>query len=75
MDTFWKWIAKDSPLTEVDRLLALIRQSGRQGITRGSLGGNIRLEKETLDQLLAALIGARQITATREQGRTVYRAG
>ena len=40
---------------------------------RGSLGGQIKLEKETLDQLLAALIGFHQIFATRERGLITYR--
>lgn len=73
MLSFWEWIDRDSPLSQADRVLVLIRQAGPQGISRGSLGGQIKLEKETLDQLLAALIGFHQILATRERGLITYR--
>ena len=73
MGTFWEFIHKDSPLPQADRVLVLIKQAGPQGITRGSIGANIKLEKETLDQLLNALIGFGQIVASREGGLVTYR--
>ena len=74
MRTFFAWIDRDSPLSETQKVLVLIRQAGAQGITRGSLGGQIKLEKETLDQLLDSLIGFNQIVARREAGLITYRA-
>ena len=74
MRTFFEWIDRDSPLGETDKVLVLIRQAGHpQGITRGSLGRQIKLKKETLDQLLTALIGFHQIVASRENGLITYR--
>jgi hypothetical protein len=73
MKRFWEWIARTSPLPESDKVLALIRQAGPQGIARGSLGSQIKLEKKTLDELLAALVRFNQIVATREGEYIVYR--
>ena len=73
MLTFWEFIHRDSPLPESEKVLVLIRQAGPQGIDRGSIGANIKLEKETLDQLLDALIGFGQIVATRKDGLITYR--
>jgi len=74
MTTFREWISRNSPLPEAEKVLVLIRQAGPQGIARGSIGGQIKLEKETLDHLLAALIGFGQIVATRKAGLITYRA-
>ena len=73
MLTFLEWIDRDSPLAETDKVLVLLRHSGPQGITRGSLGRQIKLKKETLDLLLTALIGFRQIVTSRENGLITYR--
>jgi hypothetical protein len=74
MLTFLEFIDRDSPLSETDKVLVVIKQAGPQGIARGALGGQIRLEKESLDELLDALIGFGQIVASRERGLIVYHA-
>ena len=71
MLSFWEWIDRDSPLSQADRVLVLIRQAGPQGISRRIPRRPIRLEKETLDQLLADRLPPD--LATRERGLITYR--
>ena len=52
MLTFLEFIDRDSPLSETDKVLVVIKQAGPQGIARGALGGQIKLKKESLDQVL-----------------------
>jgi hypothetical protein len=61
-------------MPEASRVSELIRQSGNQGISRGRLGSLVRLERKTLDDLLAAMTGASQISVTMENGLRIYRA-
>jgi hypothetical protein len=73
MKTYWEWIHRDAPIPQADRVMVLIRQAGPQGISRGGIGGQIDLDKETLDDLLAALVNSGQAVLTRERGLDVYR--
>jgi hypothetical protein len=60
---------------EADRILPLVAAAGTAGMNRFQLGNAVDLNRETLDQLLAGLVGIGLLTVTWVQGVPVYRAG
>lgn len=60
---------------EAERLLPLVAASGTVGMNRFQLGNAVDLNRETLDQLLAGLVGIGLLTLAWEGDVPVYRAG
>jgi hypothetical protein len=58
---------------QADKVLGLIVQSGRHGISRGKLGAAITLERETLDSVIQALVDFGRVSVSMENGRRIYR--
>ena len=65
---------KDDSPSDADRLALIVSRAGPQGINRKELGRCLDLDGPLLDQLLRALVGVGQLTASEENGVTVYRA-
>jgi hypothetical protein len=59
---------------ESERILPLVA-SATVGMNRRQLGNALDLDHETLDQLLAGLVGIGVLTVAWEGGVPVYRAG
>jgi len=59
-------------LPEVTRLLQLLAQAGANGIRRRDLGKAITLDRDVLDDLLAAMVAAGQIEVAEVGGERVY---
>ena len=79
MRTFWEWhhykMKKPGPvMPQADRVLHLIQQAGRRGISYGRLAAAITLEKQTFDSVVAALIRFNQASVSMENGQRIYRA-
>ena len=82
MQTFCQWLEwhhyatkKTGPVVpQADRVMHLIQQAGQQGISRCDLGAAIKLDRETLDDQLAALADSGWITVSMEGDFRVYRA-
>ena len=75
MRTFAEWVESRKPgpvVPQCDLVLRIIRDAGKNGIDRGSIGSQIDLPKELLDDLLATFSG---ITVTLERGQRIYRVG
>ena len=58
---------------EATKLMQLIAQAGPAGISRHVLGRAIELQPDTIDGLLAAMVGAGRVTVSDEDGERVYR--
>lgn len=60
-----------------DKVLPLIAQAGRRGMTRGEVGKAVGddLDRDALDGLLAGLVEFGLLAVTRENGLLVFRAG
>lgn len=57
---------------ETTRLLQLLAQAGAAGIRRRDLGKAITLDRDVLDDLLAAMVAAGQIEVAEVDGESVY---
>ena len=77
---FYEWMgireyrAEDEEAPGAMKLALLIAQSGAAGISRDGLRRLVRLSPDTLEDLLAALVAAGQVTELRMNGRRVFRA-
>jgi hypothetical protein len=60
---------------EAERILPLVAAAGTAGMNRFQLGNAVDLNRETLDQLIAGLVGIGLLTVAWERGVPVYRAG
>jgi hypothetical protein len=60
---------------EAERILPFIAAAGWSGMTRRQIGNAIELDRDTLDQLIAGLVGIGLLTVAWERGVPVYRAG
>ncbi len=60
---------------EAERMLPLVAAAGTVGMNRRQLGNALDLDHETLDQLLAGLVGIGLLTVAWVRGVPVYRAG
>ena len=60
--------------SESDRLMRFIMQAGPNGIAEGDLKKQIDLPRQTVDQLLAGLLGLGLIVVTGQYGVRVFRA-
>ena len=83
MRTFWEWhhykMRKPGPVVmpQADRVLELVQNAGRRGLSYGALASAITLEKETLDSVIQALIRFNQVSVSMEGGeggKRIYRA-
>lgn len=62
-------------MPEADKIVPLVAQAGSRGMARGEIGRVIELDREVLDELLAALVSVGLLTASVEDGYQVFRAG
>ena len=60
-------------ISESDRLMRLIMQSGAGGIAEGDLKARIDLPRESIDQLVAGLLGLGLVVVTGQYGQRVFR--
>jgi hypothetical protein len=79
MRTFLEWHHhKTKPpgpvMPQADRVLHLIQDAGRRGVSYGGLAAAIKLEKDTLDSVIAALVSFNQVSVSMENGQRIYRA-
>lgn len=72
MSSFTSWL--ETKLPESERIIPLIAQAGATGMNRGQLGGVIKLDRDTLSQLLTSLVQFGLLSVTPENGLPVYRA-
>lgn len=75
---FHKWVRlRDArppkQMPECDRILQVVAAAGNRGISRGDLGQEIKLDRNTLTDLVAAYLRLGQITVTQENGDEVIR--
>jgi hypothetical protein len=82
MLTFSKWLewhhyaTKKSPVVtpQCTQVWLLIRDAERKkGISYGELAGNITLEKDTLDSVIASLVNFGKVKVSMERGQRIYR--
>lgn len=74
---FVQWLErrKTPPeISESDRLMRSIMKAGPGGIAEGDLKKQIDLPRQSIDQLLAGLLGLGLIVATGQYGVRVFRA-
>jgi len=73
---FVQWLEKrESPpeISESDRLMRIIMKAGPGGIAESDLKKQIDLPRESVDQLLAGLLGLGLIVVTGQYGVRVFR--
>ncbi len=71
--SFQSWLLKrQGILPPSDRLIALIRTAGQNGIAEGELRSQVDLPKKLVDELLQALISAAQVSVAVRDGKRVY---
>jgi len=70
--SFHAWRRRRHLSPSADRMLPLIVAAGEAGITRKELGHSLDLERDTVDGLLAGLVGVGLISVQWEGG-PVYR--
>lgn len=75
ISSFKSWERRRQLAPEAERSLPLVAAAGSAGMNRFQLGNAIDLNRETLDQLLAGLVGIGLLTVAWERGVPVYRAG
>jgi hypothetical protein len=83
MRTFTQWLerhhyaTKKSPVVtpQAEKVWVLIRDSGPTGIKYGQLAANIDLERETLDDVIHALVSFGRVKVSWDRGQRIYRAG
>lgn len=77
MGHFADWIAEHHPAKCVGApygILQAIQMAGADGISRRELGNLFDLNGQLMNRLLLAYASVGQITATRENGKMVFRA-
>lgn len=71
---FSSWIQRRQiTIPEADKLLPLIAQSGRTGISRGEIGKAITLDRQVLDDFLDGLVRVGVVQVTNQNGIKAYR--
>ena len=73
---FVQWLERRKPAPEIsesDRLMRVIMQAGAGGIAEGDLKKRTDLPRETVDQLLAGLLGLGLVVVTGQYGQRVFR--
>ncbi len=76
MERFLDWVKsrKQGPvMPQGDKVHHLIQQAGPQGISRGELEANVKLEPETLDSMIQALVDFGRVVVSMESGYRIYR--
>ena len=76
MGTFADWITEHHPAScgaAPYGVIQAIQQAGPTGISRKELGDLFDLDGQLMNKLLAAYASVGQITASRENGQTVFR--
>ena len=75
ISSFTSWERRRHLAPEAERILPLVAGAGTVGVNRRQFGNAIELDRDTLDQLLAGLVGIGLLTVAWERGVPVYRAG
>jgi hypothetical protein len=76
ISSFKSWERRRRHLApEAERILPLVASAGSAGMNRMQVGNAVDLNRETLDQLIAGLVGIGLLTVAWEGGVPVYRAG
>ena len=68
------WNIRPSDVPDAANFALLIAQAGTAGVSRDALCKVIQISPETLEELLRALIIARQVVVVQVRGQLVYRA-
>ena len=77
MHTFHQWIEarKLAPqISESDRLMRIIMRAGPGGVAESDFKKQIDLPRQSVDELLAGLLGLGLIIVTGQYGERVFRA-
>jgi len=69
--TFESWL-HNRQIPDADRISMLIQAAGRHGIPEGELRSAVDLPRKIVDDLLAALIGSRQVAVVARNGKRIY---
>lgn len=70
---FTTWLLrKQNLLSQPDRLVALIRAAGANGIAEGELRSQVDLPMELVNDLLRALVSAGQVGVAERGGKRFY---
>ncbi len=75
MQTFTAWLESRTdqpPLPETTRLTRLIATAGPNGVTARDLRRAVDLDRDLVDQLLAAMVAAGIVATATVDGETVY---
>ena len=73
--SFYEWLKnRDQEAPAAENLSTLIAQAGAVGVSLDRLRKVVRLSPESLDDVLRALIAARQVVVLKVNGERVYRA-
>jgi DNA-binding IclR family transcriptional regulator len=75
MQTFMQWLesrTRQSPIPETTRLTRLLAAAGEGGVKLRDLRRVIKLDRDLLHQLLAAMVATGQVTVGEADGETVY---
>jgi hypothetical protein len=75
--SFTSWVRRqqrlDGIMPQADKVVPLVAGAGSTGMTRRELGHAVRLDRDTLDELLAGLVRLGLLTLTWENGVPVFR--
>lgn len=72
LPSFTSWLGTHTPAS--DQIVPFVSQSGIHGMNRKQIGSVIKLDRDTLDQVLAGLVDFGLLTMTVDNGLRVYRA-
>lgn len=75
ISSFKSWERRRHLAPEAERILPLVAAAGTAGMNRFHLGNAVDLNRETLDQLIAGLVGIGLLTVSWEDDVPVYRTG
>jgi hypothetical protein len=75
--SFTSWVRRrqriGGMMPQADKVVPLVSGAGPAGITRRELGHAVRLDRDTLDELLAGLVRVGLLNVTWESGVPVFR--
>ncbi len=73
--SFNNWMRRRRHISpESERILPIVKAAGAMGMSRKQIGHAVDLDRDVLDDLLAAMIGAGMLILSRDARGSVYRA-
>lgn len=69
--SFTSWL-HNRQIPDADRLSMLLQAAGTNGMPEGELRSAVDLPRKIVDDLLAALIGSRQVIVVERDGKRIY---